>query len=248
MQLILASASQGRKKLLKLLKIPFEIIPSTLDEEKIIGKTPLETIQLRARLKSEDVASKLSSPKSSKEHTVLQENESILILSADSGAIIDNQLIGKPKDRGDAERILRLLSGTTHEFVTAIYIIRIRLQGEINSWRNQKIWQTFDRSFVTLRKLSKEDIKRYLSMNDYSKFAGGYAFSACPQCLSPIRIKVLSKKPYYELSKELSTDNCMHGRRASPQDFIIKVEGSLSNVIGLPIEKVLPILKENYRL
>ena len=57
--LVLASQSLGRKKLLQYLKIPFEIFPSTLKEEKINASTPEKTLQLRAKLKGEDVAKKL---------------------------------------------------------------------------------------------------------------------------------------------------------------------------------------------
>ena len=55
MQLILASSSLGRKQLLSYLKIPFIVMPSTLNEEKIIGKNPLDTLRLRAKLKGEEV-------------------------------------------------------------------------------------------------------------------------------------------------------------------------------------------------
>jgi len=181
MRLILASASEGRKELLSYLKIPFEVIPSNIDEEKIVGKTPLETLQLRARLKGEDVASS---------------HKKAIILSADSGAILDGKLIGRPKDYDDAVRILSTLSGKTHEFITAIYLSQLS---------DLKVYEDYDTSFVTFRKLEKSDIKRYLTITTYTRYAGGYAI-------------------------------------ASAQDFITKIEGSISNVIGLPLEKVIPIL------
>jgi len=206
MHLALASASVGRKDLLLHLKIPFTTVPSTLDEDKIWGKNPLSTLQLRAKLKGEEVVKKIAT----RRYTL--DAKCSLILSADSGAIIDNQLIGKPKNYKDAVRILKTLSGKTHEFVTAIYVIIFRhLAGKkiaSTSDTEVKIWQTYDTSFVTFRKLSDEDIKLYLSLTKYTKFAGGYAL-------------------------------------ASAQNFITKVQGSISNVIGLPMEKVIPIFREN---
>lgn len=194
MHLILASASEGRKELLSYLKIPFEIIPSSIDEDKVIGKTPLETIKLRARRKAEDVAfSSSSSPKLLKP---LKKDQETIILSADSGAILDGELIGRPKDYEDAVRILSTLSGKTHEFITAIYLSQLS---------DLKVYEDYDTSFVTFRRLSKDHIRRYLSITNYTRFAGGYAI-------------------------------------ASAQDFITKIEGSISNVIGLPLEKVIPIL------
>ena len=183
MRLILASASEGRKELLSYLKIPFEIIPSSIDEDKVIGKTPLETIKLRAKLKGEEVAS-------SKKH------KSAIILSADSGAILNGELIGRPKNYDDAVRILSTLSGRTHRFITAVYLSQLS---------DLKVYEDYETSFVTFRKLSKDDIRRYLSITSYTRYAGGYAI-------------------------------------ASAQDFITKIDGSVSNVIGLPLEKVILIL------
>ncbi|MBM3283518.1 Maf-like protein [Candidatus Gottesmanbacteria bacterium] len=216
MQLILASASEGRKKLLSLLKIPFKIMPSSLDEEIITGKTPVETLNLRAKLKGEEVVKKIIQS-ANKQITQLVDIRpttyyshplSYLIISADSEAILDGKLIGKPKSYQEAKEIFFLLSGKTHELATAIYIIRLLKQPKTRSDLVKRWWEGYDRSFVTFRKLSPEDINRYLSITDYKRYTGGYAlFSA--------------------------------------QDFISKIEGSLSNVIGLPLEKVIPILRKN---
>ena len=184
MKLILASMSYGRKYLLNLLKIPYSIMPTDIDEEKIMGKTPLETIQLRAKQKSEKAVEKI-------------QNET-LILSADTEVVINNQVIGKPKDEKEAIEILQLLSDKTHEVMTAIYAISDR-----------KKWHDYDISRVTFKKLTTDEIIRYLKLTDYTRYTGAYALLA------------------------------------SPQDFVIKTEGSLSNIIGLPLEKVIPILREN---
>lgn len=243
MQLILASASEGRKKLLSLLKIPFKIIPSILDEEKIVGKTPLETLKLRARRKGEEVVEKIIqlsnypiNKLSNKTRRYMLYAIRYLVLSADSGSILDNHLIGKPKDYQDAVRILKTLSGRTHEFVTAVYSIKISIKAggpsegsqselhkealikyipyktrrlEARDWDTQGTGPEIASSLVTFRKLTNEEIKLYLSLSDYTKYAGGYTVSA------------------------------------TPQTFITKIEGSISNVIGLPLEKIIPVLREN---
>ena len=216
-RLILASQSVGRKKLLEYLKVPFEVVPSTLDEDKIIASTPIETIRLRARAKGEDVAyriqnSVVSNQKKSKSRYVLTtDNRQLItiILSADSGAILDGKLIGKPKDEKDAYRIFRLLSGRTHEFVTATFIISLsqQLSTGLNPKSYKILLDDVDRSYVTFRKITDEDIKLYLKLTDYTKFAGGYAVS-------------------------------------SAQNFITKIEGSISSVIGLPLEKVVPVFRK----
>jgi predicted house-cleaning NTP pyrophosphatase (Maf/HAM1 superfamily) len=202
-------------------------MPSTLNEEKIIGKNPLDTLRLRAKLKGEEVFRMLQCnnvpmlqrkyPKSNDQLARHYSSDArcYLILSADSGAIINNQLIGKPKDYKDAARILKLLSGRTHRFVTAVYFIKLLMSPKLLKK------SLYDSSFVTFRKLSKEDIKRYLSLTDYTQYAGGYAIA------SPHRLR---RSAVW---------------RASAQNFITKIEGSISNVIGLSLEKVIPILQEN---
>lgn len=202
-KLILASASKGRKHLLSLLKIPFEVLPTESDEDTIVGQTPLETIQLRAKLKGEQAITMLQ-----RNNVIMKQCNNALLLSADTEVVMGKTLLGKPKDEKDATRILSLLSGKTHEVITAIYAIKVDMNSS-KKIKIQKIWKDYNRSFVTFKKLSEQEIKRYLSITDYTRYTGGYALLA------------------------------------SPQDFVIRTEGSVSNIIGLPLEKIIPILKEN---
>lgn len=197
--LILASASIGREYLLKGLKIPYRIIPSKIDEEKIVGKNLVETVKLRAKLKGENVAESIT-------RRYKLDARSYFILSADTEVIIDKQLLGKPKDYKDAVRMLKMLSGKTHEVISAVYLLKLP---KLLKSPKKLIYSGFSRSRVTFRRLTKEDIKLYLSTTQYSRYTGSYALVA------------------------------------SPQNFITKIEGSISNVIGLPLEKVIPILREN---
>ncbi|PIR07925.1 hypothetical protein COV53_05705 [Candidatus Gottesmanbacteria bacterium CG11_big_fil_rev_8_21_14_0_20_37_11] len=200
MKLILGSRSTGRKNLLSYLKIPFTIRVSSIDEEKIVFPSPQKTIKIRAKMKGEDIAAKIK-------YSNLK--EPTLIISADSGAVIQNKLIGKPKNKAEAVKILSLLSGKTHEFITAIYTILLYKNIKTHQISVKKIWQEVEKSYVIFRELTKGDIERYLSLIDYAKYAASYALDS------------------------------------TPQDFIIRIEGSASNVIGLPLEKIIPILIEN---
>ncbi len=260
MHLILASQSLGRKKLLELLNIPFQIIPSTLDEDKIIGKTPLETIQLRAKLKGEEVAVRIQNSVISHQKPTTDNLQltTYLILSADSGVIFDNQLIGKPRDYNDAVRIMQSLSGRTHELVTAVYMIKMKqfyndtmLQKRktLSSLENcnivilehSRIWQIYDRSLLTFKNLSLTTIKRYLTQADYKRYAGGYALFDHPDLIKPTLSDLLSNKSYKEILKPVNPQ--LHPRSLESLDLIANIEGSISNVIGLPLEGVIPILK-----
>lgn len=218
MQLVLASASEGRKNLLTLFKIPFVVLASSLDEDTITAKTPLATIQLRAKLKGDDVVRRIQDANFKLHHYFASkatlENlapTSFLVLSADSGIIVGEnvkELLGKPKDYDHAVQILKRLSHTTHQLITAIYII-ILTADQQKKFIVKKVYQDIETSTITFKQLKEEDIKLYLSITNYTKYAGAYALFS------------------------------------SPQDFITKIEGSLSNVIGLPLEKIIPILREN---
>lgn len=214
MEIILASSSKARKKLLKLLDISFKTVPSDVDEESIVGKTPLETIKLRAKEKAEKVCNRIENQELRIKNKFLQPTThhlpptTYLILSADSMAVLSGKLIGKPKDKKEAKKILQLLSDHTHHFITAIYCILIT-QNRNYRYNIVKKWQQHEESLVTFRKLSDNDINLYLSLTKPSIYAAGYAISD------------------------------------TPQNFIIKIEGSISNVMGLPLEKIIPILLEN---
>lgn len=202
-QLILASASAGRKHILNQLDIPFSIVPTDIDEDTIQESTPLATIQKRARMKAETALERISN-KPINQFPI--KSNSYVILSADTEVVFDNKLIGKPKDHDDAVRIFQMLSGKTHEVITAINLWVIPPSG---TRQDPHIMSDYDQSYVTFRKMNQTDIERYLSHTDFQKYTAGYAVVA------------------------------------SAQDFIVKVEGSISNVIGLPLEKLIPILQEN---
>lgn len=222
MNLILASASEGRKNLLSLFHVPFAIIHTGLDEDKILGKTPWDSISLRAKLKGEEVVKRIMNDEEGIKNYQYHAQTNLqfethnpspttsLIISADTDVIIGEivkELVGKAKDRKDAVRILKTLSHNTHEVVTGLYIILLERK-DSGEWQKKKVWQEVDRSKVTFRQLTNDDIDIYLKLTPYTKYAGCYALFA------------------------------------SPQDFIIKTEGSLSNIIGLPLEKIVPILTE----
>jgi len=188
-KIILASASQGRKRILKSLGIPFEVVPSNLDEDKITGSNPVEILKTRARAKAETVIKKISNFKF--------QISNFLIIAADSSVILNGKIYGKPRDKKEARKFLAALSGKTHDFVTAVCVIQ-----------GKKVWQAVEITKVTFRKLKMSEIDIFVKRFDLIKFAGAYSLFD------------------------------------TPQDFIAKIEGSLTNVLGLPLEKLLPVLRE----
>ena len=100
-KLILASASPRRKELLDQVGIKYEVLPSNVEEhiEDMEG-TPAEKAEKLAYIKARDVASKL---------------KDCLVLGADTIVVVDNEVLGKPKDLDDAKSMLSRLSGKEHQ-------------------------------------------------------------------------------------------------------------------------------------
>lgn len=106
-RVILASGSKNRQALLNLLGIPFEVIPSYIDEKSILEENPIKKVQKIALLKASQVAS---------------QHEGIII-AADTFAVIKNKHYEKPIDLDEAKRMLLELSGQTLKSLTGICII-----------------------------------------------------------------------------------------------------------------------------
>jgi len=251
-------------------------MPSDVDEDKIVGKTPEETIELRAKLKGEEIVkklqrykdSKLQKEKKSKAYGLVPSaslsslstnayglgTKANLIISADSSAILNNEIIGKPKDRKEAEEMLAKLSGKTHKFITAYYIVRTASAGlhpaeasgtgQNKSLKIGEKWEGVDISFVTFRNISEKEIELYLNHFNYTKFAGAYALFTPPLCPAPAPYEDLISGESYAIILNKIRNQYPNFKPLVP-DFITGIKGSLSGVIGLPLEKVIPILKEN---
>lgn len=149
MNIILASSSPRRTEILNLAKIKHQIIPSTCEEKIDPTLIPIEVVLSLAKMKALDVA---------KDHY----NE--LVIGADTIVSIDNLILGKPKNELDAIRMLKLLSGRTHQVITGVAIIyqnQVEVFHEITS--------------VTFSKLSEEEILNYIKEENVYDKAGSYA-------------------------------------------------------------------------
>jgi septum formation protein len=103
--LVLASASPRRQELLRNAGIEFVVHPSNIPEEPLPNETP---VALAERLAHE------------KARAVSRQRPNDLILGADTIVVVDEQVLGKPRDPGDAARMLRLLSGRSHLVITGV--------------------------------------------------------------------------------------------------------------------------------
>ena len=107
-RIILASKSPRRRELMEMLKLPFEIIVSDIDEQIDYDNDLVKEIE------------KLSFRKAD---AVYQENKDALVIGSDTIVKIGNDVLGKPKSVEQAKEMLRELSDNTHEVVTGVTII-----------------------------------------------------------------------------------------------------------------------------
>lgn len=140
MKLILASSSPRRKELLSKLGYPFEIIPSSC-EEVTTAVVPTDVVQQLATLKAKEVFA--AHPDS-------------VVIGCDTVVDFNGQIMGKPKSRSDAVRMLKSLSGNVHYVHTGVCIL-----SPVGDWL------FCDSTEVHFRNLSDCEIQRYVD--------GGYA-------------------------------------------------------------------------
>ncbi len=146
----LASKSPRRRKLLSQLNIKFKSFSLDMDEKVYPTEKPSKAV---IRLSNE----KLNLAK--------QKVKEGIIITADTIVVLNNQLIGKPVNKDDAFRILKMLSGQTHIVYTGYSIY--------NS-SNKKNISEYEKTKVTFRNLTDEEITEYIKGGSPMDKAGAY--------------------------------------------------------------------------
>ena len=151
MNIILASQSPRRKIILSRLLIPFQVLQSNfIEEEYTRNETPEGYSQRLATGKAVNVANK---------------NPDDLVIGADTIVVLDKNVLGKPKDKKEANEFLNRLSGNTHFVITAVSI----------QIKNKNINHTFFvKTAVTFYPLNQDDIDLYVNSCNPLDKAGSY--------------------------------------------------------------------------
>ncbi|HRQ44448.1 MAG TPA: nucleoside triphosphate pyrophosphatase [Candidatus Goldiibacteriota bacterium] len=185
--LILASTSPRRKDILKQYGIKFKVIAPEADEEAVKRSlktdNPYEIANIIAYEKAKSVLPKVKKG---------------IILGSDTIVVLKGEILGKPKDKKDAVRILSKLSSNTHSVITSIALI--------DSVTGKSI-VTYDESRITFKRMSPNAVRKYIEENHVLDKAGAYAI------------------------------------QENSDPFVKKFTGSYHNIVGLPIEKLLEVMK-----
>jgi len=182
MRLVLASQSPRRRELLESLGLAVQVRPAVADESVHPGEGPEAYVRRVAVAKARAV------------HAARGE----IVLAADTAVVVSGEVLGKPRDDGDARRMLRALSGADHAVLTGVCARR----GPPGPLEEDVVVSTK----VRFAPLGEAQIAWYVATGEPRDKAGAYA---------------------------------IQGRGGA---FVRTVEGSVSNVVGLPLEETLALL------
>lgn len=158
MRIYLASASPRRKELLKQVGLSFKTMPSTV-EEKITKSEPNEVVEELSYQKAVDVCAKLAG----------ENKEDFVVIGADTVVACWGEILGKPRDKEDAVRMLGKLQGGSHQVYTGVTL----------AWKYKDMsamYATFSEcTDVTMYSMTEEEIRRYVDSGEPMDKAGAYA-------------------------------------------------------------------------
>ena len=148
--IILASNSPRRKELLRQIGVNYISDPANVDESVLQGESP-EAYALRVALDKARVAAARAA--------------SGLVVAADTIVVLDDNILGKPVDMQDAERMLVMLAGREHRVITGIAIIDAATGKSLTSTSVTKVW---------FRQLTRDEIIAYVNTGEPLDKAGAY--------------------------------------------------------------------------
>jgi septum formation protein len=180
-RLVLASQSPRRRELLAQLGLALEVRPSDADETVHPGEPPRAYVLRVAREKARAVPGEL-------------------VLAADTAVVLGDEVLGKPADDADAARMLRALSGTEHEVLTAVVVMRRDGSPPLEL-------DALVATRVRFARLSEAEIGWYVATGEPRDKAGAYAIQGAGGA------------------------------------FVLSVDGSVSNVVGLPLAETAALLR-----
>lgn len=178
---VLASGSPRRLELLRRIGIEPVVRAADVDETPVPGEAPEATVARLARTKA---------------HAVDHDGDD-LVIAADTEVVLDDGVLGKPGDAGEATAMLRSLSGRDHRVVTGVHVLH----------RTAEV-AAVEETVVHVRDLTEEEIEAYVATGEPFGKAGAYAIQGAGGM------------------------------------FVDRIEGSDTNVIGLPLATVVGLAGE----
>lgn len=149
-RLVLASRSPRRRVLLRQIGLEFTVRPSSVNETILNHERPQHAAKRIALEKAMDVAQRMRNG---------------IVIGADTIVVIGNRVLGKPKSKTDAKRMLKTLSGEEHTVFTGIALV----DAKSRTWTSDVVGTK-----VKFRKLTREEINSYIRSRSPMDKAGAY--------------------------------------------------------------------------
>lgn len=147
-KIILASASPRRKELLETAGLSFEICVKDVDETVPDGTAPVDAAKMTAAKKALATA---------------ESHKNDIVIGADTIVVANGKILGKPKNKDDAQAMLKMLSGIEHEVITGVCLV---CDGETINFAQVSKVKFYD--------LSDDEIRAYVETNEPMDKAGAY--------------------------------------------------------------------------
>ncbi|NHJ41420.1 MAG: septum formation protein Maf [Asgard group archaeon] len=160
-QIILASGSPRRHELLELLKIPHIVIPCKEEEDEVNNNQNKTLLSIQEQLI--EVATKKVL---CVEKTLERSKKNSLIIGADTIVILDEEIIGKPKSKEDAFKMLKKIVGKTHIVLTGLCVLDVS---------SSEIFTAIEKTEVSIMDMTDAKIKAYINTENILDKAGSYA-------------------------------------------------------------------------
>lgn len=186
-QLVLASSSPRRQELLHYLGLPFTVSVPAIEEKRRADETPIAYAQRNAREKAAVV------------FQTQARDQPMAVIGSDTIGVLDETVLEKPLDEADARRMLRSMSGRSHQVLTGLAVVYG--QG------SQDLAQCVVTTEVFFKALTAQEIDYYVGTREPLDKAGSYGIQGIGGFL------------------------------------VEKIQGSYSNVVGLPLVELMEILR-----
>ena len=171
---------------MRLIHLDFTVVPADVDESLQPGEKAVEYVERVAREKAMAVVGKLG----------MGATGDVIVLAADTTVDVDEEILAKPEDDDDARRMLRLLSGRTHQVHTAVVV-----------WRISGMETATVTTDVTFVEVDEATLEWYIATGEHLDKAGAYGIQGAAGAL------------------------------------VERIDGSPSNVIGLPLAETVALLR-----
>ena len=149
-ELILASKSPRRRKLMNLLGYPFRCITPDVEEDFVEGEKPDQHVIRLSELKAVSAG---------------EQFDQGIIIGSDTIVVVDSEILGKPRSAEEALDTIMMLQGRTHYVLTGFTLY---------DSKTKKIFSSYETTEVTMRKISLDIAKKYIETNEPLDKAGSY--------------------------------------------------------------------------